>query len=227
MKTLKNGYAEIWEVAETMGAAAFGMTMTQAREADAERLQSMSPEDRFGERLLTATYAKYGLKAPLAHTAAERLAIRCKELCVTLIHLAESPAMNVSAKFGGKPTPCGRTTKIDLAFLVELYSTTPGEHHAIYAAALSAAMPSHGRGAEEVHPGLHRPPSAQADSQNESAEVRQRRRYQMCIDAGLNMPSNDYVHMPRGVGKIAQKEGITRQALVQDLKAHINRTAGK
>lgn len=227
MKTLENGYAEIWEVAETMGAAACGMTMAQAKEADSLRSQSMSPADKPGERLVSAVYAKYGLKPPLAATNADRLALKCKELCVTLIHLAESPAMNVSAKFGGKPTPCDRTTRIGLSFLVELYATTPGEHHAAYAAVLLAAMPRDEHGAQNTHPSLHRPPNAQAGSQIESAEERQRRRYQMCIDAGLTMPTNDYGHMPRGVGKVAEREGIKRQSFVQDVKAHINRASGK
>lgn len=57
----------------------------------------------------------------------------------------------------------------------------------------------------------------------ETAEQRQARRYQMCVDAGLHMPTDDYAHMPDGIKEIAKREGIKRQSLVQDLKAHINR----
>jgi hypothetical protein len=52
-------------------------------------------------------------------------------------------------------------------------------------------------------------------------QQRRARRYQICIDAGLTMPQNDYSPMPRGVGAIAKQEGITRQAFVEDIKAHI------
>jgi hypothetical protein len=57
----------------------------------------------------------------------------------------------------------------------------------------------------------------------ETQEARQARRYRLCVEAGLTMPSNDYAAMPRGIGKVADAEGISRQALVKDLKAHINR----
>jgi hypothetical protein len=56
----------------------------------------------------------------------------------------------------------------------------------------------------------------------ETQSQRRARRYQLCIDAGLTMPPNDYSSMPRGIGAVAKKEGITRQAFVEDMKAHIN-----
>ncbi len=55
----------------------------------------------------------------------------------------------------------------------------------------------------------------------ETQQQRRARRYQLCLEAGLPMPRTDYSPMPRGIGAIAQKEGITRQALVEDMKAHI------
>jgi hypothetical protein len=58
----------------------------------------------------------------------------------------------------------------------------------------------------------------------EPAHVRQARRYQMCLDAGLPMPKDDYSAMPRGIGKVAESEGILRQSFTQDVKAHIRRT---
>lgn len=57
----------------------------------------------------------------------------------------------------------------------------------------------------------------------ETAEQRQERRYRMCLEAGLEMPTDDYSHLPRGVGKIAKSEGITTPAISQDLKAYIRR----
>lgn len=57
----------------------------------------------------------------------------------------------------------------------------------------------------------------------ESKEDRQARRYQLCVDAGLKMPDNDYASLPRGVGKIAEAEGIARQSFAQDVKGHIRR----
>ncbi len=61
----------------------------------------------------------------------------------------------------------------------------------------------------------------------ETAEQRQARRYQMCLDAGLMMPYNDYGHLPAGIGELAKREGITRPAFSEDLKKHINRINGR
>ena len=57
----------------------------------------------------------------------------------------------------------------------------------------------------------------------ELAEQRQARRFQDCIEAGLTMPKDDYGPMPRGIGAMAKKEGISRQSYTEDLKKHINR----
>ncbi len=64
----------------------------------------------------------------------------------------------------------------------------------------------------------------QTNDRKETKEQRQTRRYQQGVDAGLAMPTNDYARMPRGIGALAQKEGIKRQSYVEDVKAHINRT---
>ncbi len=58
-------------------------------------------------------------------------------------------------------------------------------------------------------------------------EQRQAYRWQLCIDAGLTMPEDTYSHLPRGIGKVAESLGITRQALQQDLSAHRERLFGK
>ena len=48
-----------------------------------------------------------------------------------------------------------------------------------------------------------------------------RRRYQMCIDAGLVMPDNDYAKLPVGINLLAEKEGITKQAFSKSVKKHL------
>lgn len=61
----------------------------------------------------------------------------------------------------------------------------------------------------------------------ESKEARQASRYQACISAGLPMPTDTYASLPRGIGKLAKDEGITRQAFAEDVKAHIGRLHGR
>ena len=76
-------------------------------------------------------------------------------------------------------------------------------------------------------PALAPEPQAEAPAVGESQEQRQARRYQACIAAGLTMPTDDYSHLPRGVGRLAKAEGITRQAFAEDVKAHIRRLNGR
>jgi hypothetical protein len=227
MKTLKNGFAEIWEVADVLAAAAFGMDMAQAEEADARRVQNLTPEARSTEGLVMAYAARYRIDPILAPTNAELLAHEIKELTRTLIQIAESPNLNVATKAGGTPTPRDRTTKISLSYLRELYASTPDEHHAEYVQALDAAAPFDEHRIDEPRPatgGISQPRQPKA---KETADDRQARRYQMCIGANLTMPTNDYAFMPRGIGAVAKREGITRQAFVEDVKAHINRINSK
>ncbi|CAN7243867.1 hypothetical protein LJR175_000986 [Variovorax sp. LjRoot175] len=56
---------------------------------------------------------------------------------------------------------------------------------------------------------------------DEPAKERRARRYRACIDAGLEMPDNDYSPLPRGIVRLAKAEGITRQSYSEDIKAHI------
>jgi hypothetical protein len=55
---------------------------------------------------------------------------------------------------------------------------------------------------------------------------RQARRWQLCVDAGLPMPQDTYAQLPRGIGRIAEAQRITRQALAQDLNAYRERIFG-
>lgn len=57
----------------------------------------------------------------------------------------------------------------------------------------------------------------------QSPMERQAYRYQFCIDMGLKMPKTSHGRFPRGIGDAAKRLRITRQSLVADLKAHIDR----
>lgn len=68
------------------------------------------------------------------------------------------------------------------------------------------------------------PPSAVEVS---TPEKRQAKLWQACIDAGLKMPVDTYQHYPRGIGKLAESLGLTRQWLTQELDAHRERVFRK
>ena len=57
----------------------------------------------------------------------------------------------------------------------------------------------------------------------ETKEQRQDRRLQACIDAGLVMPASYLSRLPAGVGDVADREGVTRQAFSTDVKAALER----
>jgi hypothetical protein len=56
-----------------------------------------------------------------------------------------------------------------------------------------------------------------------TAQRRQAKRWQACIDAGLDMPKNIYSRYPRGITKVAESLNITRQSLGEDLDKHRER----
>ena len=60
-------------------------------------------------------------------------------------------------------------------------------------------------------------------SLKDEAEERQSQRYQMCVAAGLAMPTSDYGRMPVGIGEIAIAAGVTRQTFTADVRKHIRR----
>jgi hypothetical protein len=64
-------------------------------------------------------------------------------------------------------------------------------------------------------------PLAAPSHEKETQAERRARRYKLCLDAGLVMPTNDYSPMPRGIGAIAEKERVRRQTFVADMRAHI------
>ena len=65
-------------------------------------------------------------------------------------------------------------------------------------------------------------PLAAVTPNKENARQRRARRWQLCVDAGLKMPSDTYSPYPRGYGAIAKREGVARQSFKQDLDAYRN-----
>lgn len=59
----------------------------------------------------------------------------------------------------------------------------------------------------------------------DAAIVRQDERLRMCEAAGLVMPDSPEGRLPAGVGAMAEREGRTRQAFSQDLRAALRRRA--
>lgn len=57
----------------------------------------------------------------------------------------------------------------------------------------------------------------------ETKEQRQDRRLASCEVAGLVMPKSDVGRLPNGVGKVADREGVSRQAFSADVKAALSR----
>jgi hypothetical protein len=62
---------------------------------------------------------------------------------------------------------------------------------------------------------------SRSEVQKETAAERNKRRYQMCLDADLEMPRDTYSRLPVGIGDLAKSEGISTAAFSKSLKAHI------
>lgn len=57
----------------------------------------------------------------------------------------------------------------------------------------------------------------------ESPEERQERRVRMCEESGIEFGPTSQLRLPDGVGKVADKEGVSRQAFSADVKAGLER----
>jgi len=57
----------------------------------------------------------------------------------------------------------------------------------------------------------------------EQKEVREDRRLKACVDAGLKMDKAALLRLPDGVGKVADKEGVSRQYFSDDVKTALKR----
>ena len=76
-------------------------------------------------------------------------------------------------------------------------------------------------GAQPVRTAVEALPDSALPPVTETPQEVNRRRYEMCIAAGLEMPDNDYATLPRGVGKLAEIEGVSTTAFSNSVKAHI------
>lgn len=99
-----------------------------------------------------------------------------------------------------------------------------GSYHAMPEAAPTPDEPKPLKSLSQMQP---QPDPQRPLALPESKEIRQAKRWALCVDAGLRMPSDTYSPLPRGVGAIADSLGISRQAFSQDLKAHAERIFGK
>jgi hypothetical protein len=70
---------------------------------------------------------------------------------------------------------------------------------------------------------LLEPNAAGAATTVESAEERQDRRLRMCEEGGLVFNQHSLLRLPDGIAKIAEKEGISRQAFGDEVKAALER----
>ena len=60
----------------------------------------------------------------------------------------------------------------------------------------------------------------QAAVPEETAAEMGARHWQACLDAGLEMPTDTYAQYPRGITRIAQREGVKRQTFAKRLDAY-------
>ena len=115
--------------------------------------------------------------------------------------------------------------KEDLTRLNEELAALMAEFNAPYPASATADTASPPR-AESPSLLVTAPPAPQAalvKPEIESAEARQDRRLRACEEAGLKMPGPYGGRLPNGVGRVADDEGVTRQAFSADLKAALKR----
>ncbi len=66
-------------------------------------------------------------------------------------------------------------------------------------------------------------PVATKEEKKERQERRQDERLRMCIDAKLKMPTSAVGRMPDGIGKVAEKAGVSRQTFTADVRAALAR----
>lgn len=66
--------------------------------------------------------------------------------------------------------------------------------------------------------GLHQEAAPAAPAVKETADQRRARVLRAFEAAGLVLPADDFSHLPRGIGAVAQSLGMLRQAVSRDLK---------
>ena len=126
-----------------------------------------------------------------------------------LLQAAKSGALPVKdpLTFGPHSFPMGRALRKSLVSVSDLRVFLAGRHIAIESEQAQAAIPSPA-------------PVVQA---TETKEQRQDRRLDACEKYGLVMPKSYLGRLPDGVGDVADRESVTRQAFSTDVKAALNR----
>jgi len=69
--------------------------------------------------------------------------------------------------------------------------------------------------------------SVRENVKRQTPEQRQTMRWEICESAGLIMPTDTYASYPRGIRKVAEDLGISRQALCDDLDKYRERNFSK
>ena len=109
-----------------------------------------------------------------------------------------------------KPGEVPAVTTADFAAWLAAQGEKPSEHIAAWFESQGVTDAATTKPAEPVAP-------------KESKEERQDRRLQMCIDAGLPMNERALLRMPDGIGKVAEKAGVSRQTFTADVRAALAR----
>jgi len=112
-----------------------------------------------------------------------------------------------------KPVTTYHVTAADFAAWLAAQGEKPSEHIAAWFDAVGVDRDT-------------RPiaPPTEPVATKKSKEERQDERLQMCIDAGLKMPTCAVGRMPDGIGKVAEEmAGVKRQTFVPDVRAALKR----
>ena len=103
-------------------------------------------------------------------------------------------------------------TAADFAAWLVAQGESPSEHVAGWFAAVGVSADAKAATPQPAEP-----------EAPETTEGRQDRRLQLCLDAGLTMPTSAVGRMPYGIGDVAKQELVSRQAFTADVKAALAR----
>ena len=156
----------------------------------------IEPESRLRDELIRGPLPKYGRRfgRPLLPTDAfDRLSI-----CKQALSYDHGPIRPQGPLYRGilSDSECHVLLAEVAAFLLSAAFTVPDEMRALLGDTLAPA---------------------------ETKQEREDRRLKACEDAGLNMSVSAVGRLPNGVGKVAEAEGMTRQAFSDAVKAALKR----
>ena len=108
-------------------------------------------------------------------------------------------------------------TAADFAAWLVAQGERPSEHIAAWFAAVGVSADARAATPQPAEP------VATKEEKKERQERRQDERLRMCIDAKLKMPTSAVGRMPDGIGKVAEKAGVSRQTFTADVRAALAR----